>query len=102
MLKNRRYIGEYSFGEIVLPDSVPVIIPQKLFNRVAARMEKNKRAPARHKAAEEMYRCFAESAAELWREKAAQAKPCGNITITSVAMPSGIKAAIKKRSKKTG
>lgn len=55
MLKNRRYIGEYSFGEIVLPDSVPVIIPQKLFDRVAARMEKNKRAPARHKAAEEMY-----------------------------------------------
>ena len=55
MLKNRRYIGEYSFGEIVLPDSVPIIIPQKLYDRVAARMEKNKRAPARHKAAEEMY-----------------------------------------------
>lgn len=55
MLKNRRYIGEYSFGEIVLPDSVPVIISQKLFDRVAARMEKNKRAPARHKATEELY-----------------------------------------------
>ena len=34
---------------------IPVIIPQKLFDRVAARMAKNKRAPARHKAAEEMY-----------------------------------------------
>lgn len=55
LLKNRRYIGEYSFGEITLPDSVPAIIPLSLFERVAARMAKNKRAPARTKATDEMY-----------------------------------------------
>lgn len=55
MLKNRRYIGEYSFGEITLPDSVPAIISKELFDRVTAQMEKNKRAPARTKATEEMY-----------------------------------------------
>ncbi|NLS86237.1 MAG: recombinase family protein, partial [Ruminococcaceae bacterium] len=34
---------------------VPAIISKELFDRVAARMEKNKRAPARTKATEEMY-----------------------------------------------
>ena len=50
MLKNRRYIGEYSFRDIVIPDGIPAIIPQVLFDRVQQRMEKNKKAPARHKA----------------------------------------------------
>ena len=50
MLKNRRYIGEYSFRDIVLSDGIPAIVPKDLFDRVQQKMEKNKKAPARHKA----------------------------------------------------
>ena len=50
MLKNRRYIGEYTFRDIVIPDGIPAIVPQDLFDRVQQKMEKNKKAPARHKA----------------------------------------------------
>ena len=53
MLKNRRYIGELSFRDIVVPDAIPAIVPKDLFDRVQKRMEKNKRAPARGKADEE-------------------------------------------------
>jgi len=50
MLKNRRYTGEYRYRDIVNPDGMPVIVPLELFDRVQAKMEKNKKAPARHKA----------------------------------------------------
>ena len=50
MLKNRRYIGEYKYRDIVIPDGIPPIVPKDLFDRVQIRMEKNRRAPARHKA----------------------------------------------------
>jgi len=50
MLKNRRYIGEYIYSGITIPDAIPAIVPADVFERVQERMEKNKRAPARHKA----------------------------------------------------
>lgn len=50
MLKNRRYIGEYTYRDIVIPDGIPPILPIELFERVQVRMEKNRKAPARHKA----------------------------------------------------
>lgn len=50
ILKNRKYIGEYRYQDVVIPDGVPAIVPQELFDRVQARMEKNKRAPAMSKA----------------------------------------------------
>ena len=50
LLKNRRYIGEYSYRDVVMPDGIPAIIPKELFDRVQERMRKNKKAPARHKA----------------------------------------------------
>ena len=50
MLKNRRYIGEYSFRDVVVPHSIPAIVPENLFERVQEKIEKNKKAPARHKA----------------------------------------------------
>ncbi len=50
MLKNRRYIGEYKFREIVNPNGIPRIVPQELFDLVQSEREKNKRATARHKA----------------------------------------------------
>ena len=53
MLKNRRYIGELSFRDVVVPDAIPAIVPKDLFDRVQKRMDKNKRAPACGKADEE-------------------------------------------------
>ena len=50
ILKNRRYIGEYSYRDVIQPDAIPAIVPQELFDRVQERMAKNKKAPARHKA----------------------------------------------------
>ena len=52
MLNNRRYIGEYAFRDIVVPDGIPAIIPKELFDRVQAKLAKNKKSPARHKAEE--------------------------------------------------
>ena len=53
MLNNRRYIGEYAFRDIVVPDGIPAIIPKELFDRVQAKLAKNKKSPARHKAEED-------------------------------------------------
>ena len=50
ILKNRRYIGEYSYRDIVIPNGIPAIVPQDLFSRVQEKIEKNKKAPARAKA----------------------------------------------------
>jgi len=55
MLKNRKYIGEYSYRDIVTPNGIPAIVPQDLFDRVQERMAKNKKAPARTKAKEDNY-----------------------------------------------
>ena len=52
MLSNRRYIGEYSFRDIVIPDGIPAIVPLDLFERVQEKLKKNKKAPARAKAVE--------------------------------------------------
>ena len=50
MLKNRRYIGEYSYRDVVTPNGIPAIVPEDLFERVQEKIVKNKKAPARHKA----------------------------------------------------
>ena len=50
MLSNRKYIGEYKYRNVVIPDGIPAIISQELFGRVQERLVKNKKAPARHKA----------------------------------------------------
>lgn len=50
MLSNRKYIGEYRFRDIVIPNGVPAIIEQELFDKVQKRLEQNRKAPARHKA----------------------------------------------------
>ena len=38
LLKNRRYIGEFKYRDIIVPDGIPVIVPQELFNRVQKKM----------------------------------------------------------------
>ena len=53
MLKNRRYIGEFKYRDIVQPNGIPAIIPDELFDKVQRRMATNKKAPARHKAEDE-------------------------------------------------
>ena len=53
ILSNRRYIGEYRYRDIVIPDGIPQIVPQDLFDRVQTRLAKNKKAPARFKAEDE-------------------------------------------------
>jgi len=50
LLKNRRYIGEYKYRDVIIPDGIPAIVPQELFDSVQDRMAKNKKAPSRHKA----------------------------------------------------
>lgn len=50
MLKNRRYLGEYRFREIVHENAFPAIVPADLFESVQKKMETNRKAPARHKA----------------------------------------------------
>lgn len=53
MLHNRKYIGEYRFKDVVIPNGVPAIVSQELFDRVQERMASNKKAPAKHKAEDE-------------------------------------------------
>ena len=50
ILKNRKYMGEYQYQDVVIPGGVPAIVSEDLFYRVQERIEKNKRAPAMAKA----------------------------------------------------
>ncbi len=50
MLNNRRYMGEFRYRDVVIPDGIPAIVPKELFDSVQEIMAKNKKAPARHKA----------------------------------------------------
>ena len=49
ILTNRKYIGEYKFGDIVIPNAIPAIIDEETFNSVQQRMARNKKAPAMHR-----------------------------------------------------
>lgn len=53
MLTNRRYIGEYVYRDIVVPDGIPAIVPKDLFDRVQERISVNKKNPARYRADEQ-------------------------------------------------
>jgi hypothetical protein len=53
MLHNRRYIGEYQYRDVVIPNGIPAIVPVKLFDQVQERATANKKAPAKHKAEDE-------------------------------------------------
>ncbi len=50
MLQNRTYIGEYRHSGVVVPNGVPPVVPQELFNRVQEVIKKNSIAPAAHSA----------------------------------------------------
>ena len=53
ILQNKRYLGIYTYKGQEYPGNMPRIIEDDLFEKVAARMEKNRHAPARLKAKEE-------------------------------------------------
>ena len=53
MLHNRKYIGEYHFKDIVVPDGMPAIVEKDLFERVQMKLEKNKKSGARYRADDE-------------------------------------------------
>lgn len=53
ILKNKRYIGIYTYKDKEIPDGIPRIIDDDLFYKVAKIMETNKKAPAKAKAKEE-------------------------------------------------
>lgn len=43
ILTHRAYIGEYKFGDILIPDGMPRIIDDETFQKVQSRLEANKR-----------------------------------------------------------
>ena|GEM_PF-384762 len=53
ILKNRKYIGEYQWGETVVPGGMPALVPQEIFDKVQLRTEQNKHKPASKKADDE-------------------------------------------------
>ena len=53
MLRNRRYLGEYRYRDIVTENAFPALIDQETFDKVRARMKANKKAPARSKSDED-------------------------------------------------
>jgi DNA invertase Pin-like site-specific DNA recombinase len=50
ILTNKRYIGFYTYIGGDIPNGVPRIISDEMFNKVKAMLEKNKKAPARSRA----------------------------------------------------
>ena len=50
LLKNRAYIGEYSFGEHVIEDGMPRLVADDVFEQVQRRFAINKRCGAKTKA----------------------------------------------------
>ena len=50
MLGNRRYLGELKFRNVVMPNMIPQLVPTELFDRVQMVKERNKKAPAMHRA----------------------------------------------------
>ena len=53
MLKNRKYIGEYKYADVVVPGGMPAINSEELFERVQRRMVTNQIVSSKSKAVEE-------------------------------------------------
>lgn len=50
MLRNRKYIGEYIYDDVVIPDAIPPIIDDSLWESVQERLKSNAKRPAAFKA----------------------------------------------------
>ena len=53
ILSNKRYIGTYTYKDEEIPNGIPRIVSDELFNKVQEVLKKNKKAPARARAREE-------------------------------------------------
>ena len=53
LLKSRKYIGDYCYGDMIIPGGVPALVEKDVFERVQKRMKANKKSPGRVKAKEE-------------------------------------------------
>ncbi len=53
LLRNKRYIGYYIYKDTEVPDAMPRILDDELFNRVQRILDRNEKAPARARAKEE-------------------------------------------------
>ncbi|MBQ2828949.1 MAG: recombinase family protein [Clostridia bacterium] len=53
ILSNRRYIGDYRYRDVFVPDGIPAIVPKDLFERVQKKLVINKHAPSRCRAVED-------------------------------------------------
>ena len=53
LLKNRKYIGDYCYGDMIIPGGIPAIVDKDIFERVQIRMEANKKTPGKAKAKDE-------------------------------------------------
>ncbi|MGN0319230.1 MAG: recombinase family protein [Lachnospira sp.] len=53
ILCNKRYIGTYTYKDMEIPNGIPRIVSDELFNKVQEVLKKNKKAPARARAREE-------------------------------------------------
>lgn len=53
MIRNRAYIGEYRFGDIIVPDGIPAIVDKELFERIQHRMKTYQNKSGKAKAHEE-------------------------------------------------
>lgn len=53
LLKNRKYLGEYRYGDVVNKGEIPQIVPEVLFDEVQKEFAKNRKATARHKATDD-------------------------------------------------
>ena len=54
-MKNRRYLGIYTYKDTEVPGGIPRIIDDDTFNHAQEIMAKNKKAPARAKAVKDNY-----------------------------------------------
>lgn len=53
VLTNRVYIGEFKWSDIIIPNAIPPLISEELFNKVHMRMDTNNRSSGHFKAKEE-------------------------------------------------
>ena len=99
MLKNRRYIGELKFRDVVVPDAIPPIIPLELFEDVQEKIAKNKKAPARRKAEDDYLlttKLFCGKCGALMFGESGVSHTGRCTPITSVLLPRRKRPAIKR------
>lgn len=49
ILQNRKYMGEYKYRDVVVPNGIPAIVSEELFNMAQDRLARNRHAPSSYK-----------------------------------------------------